>query len=59
MKIKNTSKGDFNLKSGKLCPGKIGEANYDECQVLFSSKLAEVVTERPVVKKKAVVKNDG
>lgn len=43
MKIKNTSDGSFNLKSGKLEPGEEGEATYEECQVLFSSNKAEVV----------------
>lgn len=52
MKIKNTSKGAFNLASGKLEPGKTGEATLDECKVLFSSNKAEVALVKPVAKKR-------
>ena len=55
MRIKNISKGDFNLASGKLKPGATGEATFEECKVLFSSKKAEhaqvkVATPKPKAK---------
>jgi len=43
MKLKNTSEGNFNLKSGVCEPGEVGEANFEECKVLLSSSKAEVV----------------
>ena len=56
MKIKNISKADFNLKSGKLAPGKSAEATFEECQVLFSSNMAEHIVEVPVARKMAAAK---
>jgi len=56
MKIKNISEADFNLKSGKLAPGKSAEATFEECQVLFSSNMAEYVTEAPVAKEMSAPK---
>jgi len=53
MKIKNTSKADFNLKSGTLKPGDSAEATYEECQVLFSSNMAEAAVDKPAPKKAA------
>jgi len=55
MKIKNISKGNFNLESGTLKPGSTGDATLIECKLLFSSKKAEEVKAKPkpIVKPKA------
>ena len=45
MKIKNISKGDFNLKSGILKPGKEGECTPAEFKVLWTSNMIKLLTE--------------
>ena len=56
MKVKNVSKGNFNLASGILKPGEIGEVNLDEYRLLSSSSKIEMVQEKPAVKKIATKK---
>jgi len=56
MKVKNISKGNFNLTSGKLEPGKEGDCTLDEFKVLASSGKIEVVQDKPVAKKMAAKK---
>ena len=59
MKIKNLSDDIFTLASGILEPGDSAEATYEECKVLFSSNMAEVVEDKPAAAAPKKAKPNG